>query len=111
MTSVRVVGPLWGRQNRTNGYDMRPNTELTPKQLKGFFTPWHYGGVRMAWEGRWVSVQPVPVKAAAATATSSASPTASPEPDREPEREPGAHPCRVRRSDHVAGRGGPGRPH
>ena len=80
VTSVRVVGPLWGRQNRTNGYDMRPNTELTPKQLKGFFTPWHYGGVRMAWEGRWVSVQPVPVKAAAATATSSASPTASPSP-------------------------------
>ena len=41
------------------GYDMRPNTKLTPKQLKRFFTPWHYAGVRMAWEGRWVSIQPV----------------------------------------------------
>lgn len=90
VTSVRVVGPLWGRQNRTNGYDMRPNTELTPKQLEGFFTPWHYGGVRMAWEGRWVSVQPVPVKAAAATAVPTASPTASPSPTTSPTPAPAA---------------------
>jgi hypothetical protein len=59
VTSVRVVGPLWGLQNRTYGYDMRPDTRLTPSQLKGFFTPWHYARIRMAWEGRWVSVQPV----------------------------------------------------
>ncbi|MEA2546419.1 MAG: hypothetical protein QOI09_1692, partial [Chloroflexota bacterium] len=39
VTSVRVVGPLWGLQNRTYGYDMRPDTKLTPSQLKGFFTP------------------------------------------------------------------------
>ena len=65
VTSVRVVGPLWGLQSRTFGYDMRPDTRLTPSQLKGFFTPWHYARTRMAWEGRWVSVQPIP----AATAT------------------------------------------
>ena len=59
VTSVRVVGPLWGLRNRTYGYDMRPDTRLTPSQLKGFFTPWHYARIRMAWEGRWVSVQPV----------------------------------------------------
>jgi hypothetical protein len=59
VTSVRVVGPLWGLQNRTYGYDMRPDTRLTPSQFKGFFTPWHYARIRMAWEGRWVSVQPV----------------------------------------------------
>ncbi len=58
VTSVRVVGSLWGLQSRTYGYDMKPNTKLTPKQLKTFFTPWHYAKIRMAWEGKWVSVQP-----------------------------------------------------
>ncbi len=71
VTSVRVVGPLWGLQSRTYGYDMRPDTKLTPGQLKGFFTPWHYARVRMAWEGRWVSVQPV----AASTSASKTPPT------------------------------------
>jgi hypothetical protein len=60
VTSVRVTGPLWGRQSRSFGYDMRPNTKLTPHQLKRFFSAWHYAPVRMAWEGRWVSVQPTP---------------------------------------------------
>ena len=85
VTSVRVVGSLWGLQSRTYGYDMKPNTKLTPKQLKTFFTPWHYAKTRMAWEGKWVSVQPRAVaKAAAVTttigpkATGSATPTAHP---------------------------------
>ena len=39
---------------------MRPDTKLTPRQLAAFFTPWHYAGVRMAWEGRWVLIQPIP---------------------------------------------------
>jgi hypothetical protein len=64
VTSVRVVGPLYGLQSRSYGYDMRPDRKLTPAQLKGFFTPWHYAGVRMAWEGRWVSIQPIPTGAA-----------------------------------------------
>jgi hypothetical protein len=74
VTTVRVVGPLWGLQSRTYGYDMRPNTELTRKQLAGFFTPWHYAGVRMAWEGRWVSVQP---SGAAVSPAAPSPPTAS----------------------------------
>jgi len=57
ITSVRVVGPLWGRQNRRYGYDMRPDKRLTRAQLRHFFTPWHYPSIRMAWEGEWVSVQ------------------------------------------------------
>ena len=83
VTSVRVVGPLWGLQSRSYGYDMRPDTKLTPAQLKGFFTPWHYAGVRMAWEGQWVSVQPVAAKAARpapATPRPAAKPTAKPTP-------------------------------
>jgi len=67
VTSVRVVGPLWGLQSRTYGYDMRPDRTLTPSQLKGFFTPWHYARIKMAWEGRWVSVQPVVKASSAAT--------------------------------------------
>jgi hypothetical protein len=59
VTTVRVVGPLWGLQSRTYGYDMRPDTKLTPSQFRTFFTPWHYARVRMAWEGRWVSIQAV----------------------------------------------------
>jgi hypothetical protein len=67
VTSVRVVGPLYGLQSRSYGYDMRPDRKLTPAQLRGFFTPWHYAGVHMAWEGRWVSIQPIPVAAAKAS--------------------------------------------
>lgn len=72
VTTVRVVGPLWGLQSRTYGYDMKPDTKLTPKQLEGFFTPWHYTSIPMAWENRWVSVQPVAVPPAVATAAPSA---------------------------------------
>lgn len=67
VTSVRVVGPLYGLQSRSYGYDMPPDRKLTPAQLRGFFTPWHYAGVHMAWEGRWVSIQPIPVAAAKAS--------------------------------------------
>jgi hypothetical protein len=76
VTSVRVVGPLWGLQSRTYGYDMKPDTRLTPSQLKGFFTPWHYARIRMAWEGDWVSIQPIP--RVAATARPAPAPVATP---------------------------------
>jgi hypothetical protein len=86
VTSVRVVGPLWGLQSTTYGYDMRPDRMLTTSQFRGFFTPWHYARVRMAWEGDWVSIQPVattagpvpkPTKAAAPTARPTPKPTAA----------------------------------
>jgi hypothetical protein len=82
VTSVRVTGPLWGLQSRSYGYDMAPDRKLTPSQLRGFFTPWHYAGVRMAWEGRWVSVQPI----AATVSTAGPSPTvkATPRPTPKP---------------------------
>ena len=86
VTSVRVVGPLWGLQSRSYGYDMRPDTKLTPAQLKGFFTPWHYAGVRMAWEGLWVSVQPVAKETTTAAAPKpTARPTPRPTPKATPE--------------------------
>ena len=59
VTSVRVVGPLYGLQS-TNGYDMPPNTKLTPTQLKRYFTRWWYAPKRMIWDDRFVSIQPIP---------------------------------------------------
>jgi hypothetical protein len=86
VTSVRVVGPLWGLQSRSYGYDMRPDTKLTPSQLRGFFTPWHYTSVPMAWENLWVSVQPV----AAQTTTSAPKATPRPSPKAIPRPSPTA---------------------
>ena len=111
VTSVRVVGPLWGLQSRTYGYDMRPGTKLTPRQLAGFFTPWHYAGTRMAWEGRWVSVQPIGKAAAppvpAAPAAPSAAPSA-PAPSATPSLGPSASPAPSRPGDvAIVGSSGP----
>ena len=95
VTSVRVVGPLWGLQSRSYGYDMRPDRKLTPSQLKGFFTPWHYGKVRMAWEGKWVSVQPVArttVKAPAAKPKPAATAKPTPKPTPKPSPKPTSSP-------------------
>ncbi len=58
VTSVRVVGPLYGRQSR-NGYDMPPGTELSLDRLRQFFTAWRYDPLPMVWDGRFVSIQPV----------------------------------------------------
>ena len=71
VTSVRVTGPLYGLQSK-NGYDMAPNTKLTTAQLRRFFTPWKYAPRAMIWDGRYVSIQPVPVKASAAASASAA---------------------------------------
>jgi hypothetical protein len=76
VTSVRVTGPLYGLQSK-NGYDMAPNTKLTTAQLKRFFTPWKYAPRVMIWDDRYISIQPVPVKAAAVSATKVPSPVAS----------------------------------
>lgn len=74
VTSVRVVGPLYGLQSK-NGYDMAPNKKLTPTQLKRFFTGWRYAPKRMVWDGKFVSIQPIPVQAAAAAPAVAAAPS------------------------------------
>jgi len=60
VTSVRVSGPLWGLQNRTFGYDMRPNTKLTVSQFRTFFTKWWYAPKRMIWDNTYLTIQPMP---------------------------------------------------
>jgi hypothetical protein len=74
VTSVRITGPLYGLQSRTFGYDMPPDTRLTPAQLAHFMTRWHYAGIRMAWEGRWVTI------AAVASASGGSPPAATSRP-------------------------------
>jgi hypothetical protein len=89
VTSVRVVGPLFGLQSK-NGYDMRPNTKLTTAQFRGFFTAWHYDPKPMIWDGLYVSIQPIPAKAAPvaspkpAAVPATPAPTPSPSPSRSP---------------------------
>jgi hypothetical protein len=80
VTSVRVVGPLFGLQSR-NGYDMPPDTKLTPAQFRRFFTPWKYAPKPMIWDGRYVSIQPIPAKA---TSAAPSVPAASPRPTHAP---------------------------
>ena len=60
VTGVRVTGPLYGLQSR-NGYDMPPDTKLTPTQLRRYLTPWKYAPMKMVWDGRYVTIQPVPL--------------------------------------------------
>ena len=83
VTSVRVVGSLYGLQSK-NGYDMRPGTSLSVARLRRFFTPWDYDPQPMVWDGRYVSIQPVPAKtlpeAQAVTPEPSAIPAPSPSP-------------------------------
>lgn len=80
VTSVRVTGPLYGRQS-VNGYDMPPDTKLTTAAFRTFFTPFHYARVHMVWEGRFITIQPIPRTAgpaAAPRATATARPVATP---------------------------------
>jgi hypothetical protein len=81
VTSVRVVGPLFGLQSK-NGYDMRPNTKLTTAQFRGFFTAWHYDPKPMIWDGLYVSIQPIQAKAApvASAKPAALAPTPAPTP-------------------------------
>ena len=75
VTSVRVTGPLYGRQS-VDGYDMPPDTKLSTAAFRSFFTPFHYARVHMVWEGRFITIQPIPY-AAAATAPAAARATAT----------------------------------
>ena len=81
VTSVRVMGPLWGLQSRTYGYDMAPNKKLTVAQFQHFFTPWWYAPKRMVWDHKYVSIQPVPTpRPSTASAVAAPRPVASLDP-------------------------------
>jgi hypothetical protein len=88
VTSVRVSGPLWGLQNRTFGYDMRPNTKLSVSQLKRFFTKWWYAPKRMIWDNTFVSIQPMTTGTTTTGSTASAGAAAPVEPAASAEPQP-----------------------
>jgi hypothetical protein len=98
VTSVRVVGPLYGLQSK-NGYDMRPNTKLTTAQFRGFLTAWHYDPKPMIWDGLYVSIQPIQAKVVAApsvmppAAVSTPVPTPTPSPSPSPSASPSPSPA------------------
>jgi len=51
--SVRVVGPLYGRQS-SGGYDMAPDTRLTYAAFARFLHPYHFKFGPTPWDGRYV---------------------------------------------------------
>jgi hypothetical protein len=55
--SVRIVGPLYGRQSK-NGYDPPPNTSLSLTALRRYFTGYAFKFGPTPWDNRFVSFQP-----------------------------------------------------
>ena len=56
VTSVRIVGPLYGRQS-SNGYDPPPDTRLSYAALRRFLLPYTFPYGRTPWDGRFITFQ------------------------------------------------------
>jgi hypothetical protein len=54
--SVRIVGPLYGRQSR-NGYDPAPDTSLSVDAFRRFLTPYDFKYGPTPWDDRFVTFQ------------------------------------------------------
>ena len=52
--SVRIVGPLYGRQS-VNGYDPPPDTRLSVDALRRFLLPYHFKFGPTPWDHRFVT--------------------------------------------------------
>jgi len=57
VTSVRIVGPLYGRQS-SNGYDPPPDTRLSYAALRRYLLPYTFPYGRTPWDGRFITFQP-----------------------------------------------------
>ena len=57
VTSVRVVGPLYGRQS-IDGYDSPPNAQLSYSAFRRFLLPYTFPYGRTPWDGRFITFQP-----------------------------------------------------
>ncbi|MGZ6343784.1 MAG: hypothetical protein ACXWOW_00540 [Candidatus Limnocylindrales bacterium] len=53
VVSVRIVGPLYGRQS-LNGYDPPPDTRLSYDALRRFLLPYHFKFSPTPWDRRYV---------------------------------------------------------
>jgi hypothetical protein len=58
--SVRVVGPLYGRQS-VDGYDPPPDTSLSFDALRRFLRRYRFPLAATPWTGRFVTLQVIPV--------------------------------------------------
>jgi hypothetical protein len=62
VVSVRVVGPLYGRQS-INGYDSPPDTSLSYAALRRFLLPYRFRFATTPWTGRFLTFQPMAAQA------------------------------------------------
>ena len=64
VVSVRIVGPLYGRQS-INGYDSPPDTSISYAALRRFLLPYHFPFAVTPWTGRYLTFQAIPTTAPA----------------------------------------------
>ena len=57
ITAVYVTGPLYPRAMNSSGYDLPPDTSLTPAQLSKYFLT-YYDTVVRSWNGYYVAIVP-----------------------------------------------------
>ena len=67
VVSVRVVGPLYGRQS-INGYDSPPDTSISYAALRRFLLPYRFPFAVTPWTGRYLTFQAIPTTATAGVA-------------------------------------------
>jgi hypothetical protein len=63
VVSMRVVGPLYGRQS-INGYDSPPDTSLSYAALRQFLLPYRFRFAVTPWTGRFLTFQSMPIPGA-----------------------------------------------
>jgi hypothetical protein len=59
VVSLRVVGPLYGRQT-LRGYDPPPDARLSVQTFGRFLQPYDFKFGSTPWDGRYVTLQPIP---------------------------------------------------
>jgi hypothetical protein len=59
VVSVRIVGPLYGRQS-INGYDSPPDTSISYAALRRFLLPYRFPFALTPWTGRYLTFQAIP---------------------------------------------------
>ena len=60
VVSLRIVGPLYGRQS-IGGYDAPPDTSISFAALRAFLLPYRFHFAPTPWTGSFVTFQPMPI--------------------------------------------------
>jgi hypothetical protein len=64
VVSLRIVGPLYGRQS-INAYDSPPDTSISYAALRRFLLPYRFPFAVTPWTGRYLTFQAIPTTATA----------------------------------------------